>query len=124
MTGDSLKPQFDFIREFARWDLNDYPLYYFERLHPIMLTSTQFIEQPHLPFNHVTMNYLLRDYGFFEVEFFGHVFAIATSRNWLLAIDKYLDETRRIKAGFFKNYRMVQKWNDIDLSLSIFDDKQ
>ena len=124
INGDSLNPQYDFIREFARYDLNDFPIYYFERLHPILMSGEGLIKQPHIPFNIITMNYLLRDYGFFEVEFFGHVLSIATYRNWDIAIDKYLSESIKIKSGHFKSYKLIKKWNDIDLSLSLFDVKK
>ena len=66
-----------------------------------------------------SFKYLVREPCFFEFEFLGHVFGIATSRHWELAIDNYLKQTKEAKKDLFGQWRLVNNFNDIDLSLSI-----
>jgi len=66
--------------------------------------------------------YLVQQPSFFEFEFLGHVFGIATSRHWELAIDNYIKKTSEAKKHLFRRWRLVKYFNDIDLSLSIFND--
>src|SRR5690606_19813412 len=46
--GNGLDSKFDFIREFARYNLGDYPVIYFERLHPIILAPVELLKYPQL----------------------------------------------------------------------------
>jgi hypothetical protein len=66
--------------------------------------------------------YLVREPSFFEFEFLGHVFWIATSKHWEFAFDNYIKKTTEAKKQFFRRWRLVNNFNDIDLSLSILDD--
>lgn len=68
------------------------------------------------------MKYLVKEPSFFEFEFLGHVFGIATSRHWELAFDNYNKKTIEAKKEHFWRWRLVQHFNDIDLGLSILDD--
>lgn len=68
--------------------------------------------------------YLVREPSFFEFEFLGHVFGIATSRHWELAFDNYIKKSSEAKRGFFKRWKSVKHFNDIDLALSIFKDNR
>ena len=65
--------------------------------------------------------YLINEPSFFEFEFFGHVFGIATSQYWELAIDNYIKKTSDAKSKFFNRLRVIKNFNDIDLMLNILD---
>ncbi len=120
---DGHNPQYDFIREFSRYDLGDYPVFYFERLHGIIAMAKSWAVRPEFFLDpDQQFKYLVREPSFFEFEFLGHVFGIATSRHWELAIDNYINKTTEAKKQFFRSCRLVSKFNDIDLSLSILDD--
>lgn len=122
-TGDGHNSKYDFIREFSRYNIGDYPVFYFERRNGIIATSKKWITEPEL-FLHPKEQflYLVNEPGFFEFEFLGHVFGIATSRHWDLTIDNYVSKTSEIKNEQFRRIRLVKYFNDIDLSLSILDD--
>lgn len=121
--GDGNNSQYDFIREFARYNLGDYPVFYFERLHGIIMMANSWAIRPEFFLNEdQQFRYLVREPGFFEFEFLGHVFGIVTSRHWELAIDNYIKKTSEAKKQFFRRWRMVKSFNDIDLGLSILDD--
>jgi hypothetical protein len=112
--------RFDFIREFARYGLSDYPVYYFQRKYGIVLLEKGYGKQPKLFFKDSEKhNFMLRDLGFFEFEFMGHVFAVATSKTWHLTIDMYLKETQKLKVGLFTGFTEVKNFNDIDLTFKI-----
>lgn len=121
--GIGLDPQFDFIREFSRYNIGDYPVFYFQRSIGVIAVSNDWITNPqfHLD-NAYQMKYLVQEPSFFEFEFLGHVFGIATSRHWEIAYDNYIKKTSDRKKEFFKSVRIINKLKDIDLLLSILDD--
>lgn len=121
---NSIDQKYTFIREFARYDLNDLPVLYFKRAHGILFLGKDMIVQPHMPFEEITMNYLIRDLGFFEVELMGHTFSIATTSNWQLYFEEYIKESMKLKVQHFVGYKSIIYWNDIDLSLSVIDKSQ
>jgi len=123
--GDALNDKYDFITEFARYGLSDYPVLYFERTHGIIAAVTKWMENPELFLDEdYQFKYLVREPSFFELEFLGHVFGIPTSRHWQLAFDNYIKKSEEAKSGFFKSWRLVKKFSDIDLSLSILDNNR
>jgi hypothetical protein len=110
---------YDFIREYARYNKGDLPLFYFERRYGVVLSSSDWIKSPELFITHSRMKYLIENDYFFEFEFLGHVFAIAKCLNWQNHYDKYIEESEKIKAKFFTNLIEVQFLTDIDLTLRI-----
>ncbi|WP_319502143.1 HNH endonuclease [uncultured Draconibacterium sp.] len=120
VNGDSLQDRFDFIREFARRNIGDYPLLYFPRKNPMMLMMDKELEEPGFS-RRDKFGYLLDDYGFYEVEFLGHLFSFPTSRRFDLGLDLYLKESIKLKKEYFENPIQVNYLTDIDLALSIMD---
>lgn len=121
--GIGLDPQFDFIREFARYNLGDYPVFYFQRSFGAIAISNDWVSNPqfHLEGDY-QMKYLVQEPGFFEFELLGHVFGITTSRSWEIALDNYLKKTGDQKKKYFKSIKSITKLSDIDLLLSILDE--
>ena len=112
-------PRYDFIREFARYDLGDYPLIYFRRRFGIFPMADEWLKTPELFLNdNEKFKYLIEEDSFFEFELLGHVFGIATSKNWQYSFDSYVKKTTKAKENLFN---FVNKFNDIDLGLSILD---
>lgn len=116
--GRGFEPEFDFIREYARYNFGEYPIFYFERKIGIIMTVMNEFESPKIIFDKMT--YLLRDkYGFTEIEFLGHVFGFPTRRLYELEIEHYLRESIKLKQKFFKEVKEIRYLTDIDLTLSI-----
>lgn len=116
-------PQYDFIREFARYNLSDYPVFYFERLFGVIIMVNEWVITPKLILEpNLQFKYLVNEPGFTEFEFLGHVFGIATTRNWELLVDNYIKKSSEAKKSFFRGYKQVTQFKDIDLALSILDD--
>lgn len=81
--------KFNFIREFARYDVGNFPLFYFNRKHGIIVMSEQWAKSPELNLTPESqMKYLMRNEHFIEFEFLGHVFSVPTSADW----EKYANE--------------------------------
>jgi len=118
--GGALEPQYDFIREFSRYDLGEYPVYYFKR--EIIPIFNGHLENPKIYFDK-TSNTFIHDLQFFEFELFGHVFGIATSKNYKITIDSYLKKTIQAKSEFYTEFKEIINFNDFDITLSVFDKK-
>lgn len=120
VNGDSNASKYDFIREFARYDLGEYPVIYFHRKHGIVLQELGYAKSPKLYLKpEERSKYLICDYGIHEFEFFGHVFGIPISRNWNLTYDLYRKETEKAKRDLFTGFKIIENLNDIDLTLRI-----
>ncbi len=122
--GNGHEAAFDFIREFSRNDIGNYPVFYFERSLGAIAMHEDWVEHPELLLAEDSQfKYLVREPGFVEFEFLGHVLGLATSRNWEEHIKNYIEKSSAAKKDFFHRWRFVDRFSDIDLALSILDDK-
>jgi hypothetical protein len=118
--GNGHDSTYDFIREFARYNLGDYPVFYFERQYGILLMSENWIKNPELFMDpNYQAKYLVNEPSFYEFELLGHVFGIATSRHWELALDNYIKKSVHAKKELFKSWKLINNFNDIDLTLNV-----
>lgn len=117
---NGLDEKYNFIREFARYGLGNPPVIYFERSVAIIAVFDGLTENPEF----IEMQYCINHPHFYEFEFLGHVFGVATSSAWQLDFPNYIKQSAAAKTKFFKSYRMINKFNDIDLTLSIFEDSK
>lgn len=112
--------KYDFIREFARYNLIEYPVIYFQRKHGMIIGSIEWAKNPELFFEK-QFTYLIESDSFFEFEFLGHVFSIATTKYWNLEFESYINKSMTEKVKFFTGYKFITNFNDIDLTLNILD---
>jgi len=121
-SGTALDPKYDFIREFARYDLGDYPVFYFLRRLGLLLTMTEAFKKPEILIMEPRMKYLLNTDSFVEFEFLGHVIGLPKSKQAYLVNDQYMAQTREAKLKLFHGFVLVKYFNDIDLSLNVLKD--
>ena len=123
--GDALNDRFNFIREFARYDLDDYPVLHYERSVGIILIANGQFEHPELWIGEeATYAYMIEEYGFIEFELLGHIFALATSKLWKYTFELYRDKSLSLKEKFFYGFRLVKTLDDLDITLNrAFKDK-
>ena len=123
VNGDGHDEKFDFIREFARYDIGDYPVLYFYRSFAIF-TNKKLLTEPQLYFTEeYRSKYLFNGLGFCEFELLGHIFSIPTTRYYDLQLDEYVKQTKKIKKEFFSGFRTIDKFTDFDILLrSVFKD--
>ena len=120
--GDGHSECYDFIRSFARYNRGNYPVFYFPRKWPILFQIKDEIKHPKFHFDNV-MNYQIKNRYFFEFELFGHLFSIPIHPDSLKFLDQYLIETIELKAQHFYPPIYLQYLTEIDLQLSLFNEK-
>lgn len=121
VNGNGHDERFDFIREFARRDIGDYPVFYFYRKFAIF-TNKNLLSEPQLYFTDDYRNkYLFSGFGFYEFELFGHILSIPTTRFYEIQLDEYIKHTREIKKDFVSGFKVIDKFTDFDILLrSVF----
>lgn len=115
--------QFNFMREFARYGFGDFPVFYFERRLGAMLMSTEWLKKPEFYFGEDQLK-IMKEYGFYEIEFLGHPFAIPVIKNYELSKDAYLNDFEKRKGSLFKSVKNIKRITDIDLALKILSAKR
>lgn len=116
---NSYDPKYKVIRDFARYDIGEFPLLYFERRIGIFILTSREAETPILMFGR--MNYLLETEKFAEIEFLGHVFGFPITNCSKEEFDNYIEKSLNIKKGHFNQAIMISKLIDIDFALSVID---
>ena len=109
--GEGHAPQYDFMRQFARHDHGDLPVYYFHRRLGIFLMSTEWVKYPVLLLReNKPMQYLVEAPGFDEVEFMGHVMSIVTTPDYLAGFATYIQKSVAEKSQFFQAWSEIKKY--------------
>jgi len=111
-----LNSQFDFIRDFARNNKNDLPVYYFERKHGAILSSPNLVLNPRIS-TFDNKDYIIEKYGFFEFELLGHVFSIPIKKH--PNKEGYLLNWKKLNGDLFYGLREINYLKDIDFMLKI-----
>lgn len=110
---------FDYIRNFARYNNEDIPVFYFNRTIGVFLMKKSEAETPILIFNRSKM-YLNKE-NYVEFEFLGHVFGFPINNYSQEDLKKNLIESMGLKKIFFTNCVEVKKITDIDFILNVMD---
>lgn len=110
---------YDIIRNFSRFDLDDLPVFYFKRSIGVIAFLEGEFETPKLLFER--MNYLYSNELFVEIEFMGHVFGLPISRFTYEDFENYKKKSMELKTTFFKEFIEIKRLTDIDIVLSILD---
>lgn len=112
--------KYNIIRDFARFGKGDLPMFYFERSIGMMILFKREAETPILFFDR--MQYLFSDDHFDEIEFLGHVFGFPVSIFDENDFTNYLENTMKIKTGYFKNMILIKSLLDVDFTLKVMND--
>lgn len=108
---------FDIVRSFARYNNGDLPVLYFTRRIGVMIFFKSEAETPILYFDR--MNYLYSNEKFVEIEFLGHVFGFPIAHFTKEEFEDYAQKSIEMKKDFFVEANVIEKFTDIDISLSI-----
>jgi hypothetical protein len=108
---------FDIVRSFARYNKGDLPVLYFTRKIGVMIFFKSEAETPILYFDR--MNYLFSNEKFVEIEFLGHVFGFPIVTFAKEEFEDYAQKSIEMKKDFFVEAKVIEKFTDIDISLSI-----
>lgn len=123
---DGLDSKFDFIREFVRLDLGDYPVFYFQWHFAVHVpTDLMNFREPQIYFEEDwRAKWLMAGFGFFEFELMCHTFSVPIIRDYKLMMDWYKQETIKIKKVAFSEMREIEYFTDMDITLRFLNDKK
>lgn len=113
--GAGIDERYNFIREFARYNVGDYPIFYLIPKLPVMFYSEDEFVKPQLNFSAPQLK-SITDYEFYLLNIFGHGFLIPTHRNWHLNIDTYLKNARDNLKDMYKGYTLIKEFKDVDFA--------
>lgn len=116
--GLGLQNNFQHIREFARYDNNELPLFYFNRKYGLIFSANEWLIDPQLQLEH-KMKYLLTRDDYEEIEFFGHVFGVVKDVSFFDKKEEILKKSLKMKVDFFTHVIIVRYFGEIDLTLKI-----
>jgi len=108
---------YDVVRSFARYNNGDLPVLYFTRRLGIMMLFKSEAETPIVYFDRI--NYLYSNEKFVEIEFLGHVFGLPIADFTKEEFQDYSKKSKELKKDHFVAAKIIQKFDDIDISLSI-----
>jgi len=111
---------YNIIRDYARNNIGELPVFYFYRKFGVMLLLENEAETPTLLFDR--MNYLYCNDKFMEIEFLGHVFGFPISIFNEQELQYYISESMKNKRNYFKGFVIIERLIDVDLMLEIMND--
>lgn len=116
--------KYQFIRNFARYNQVDLPVFYFQKGVGLIMTNESWLKNPELHIHKdYRMKYLFCDENFIEFELLGHVFGIVKNENWRFFYEDYITKSQNMKQNFiFKHMIEIDYLIDIDLALNVFND--
>jgi len=109
--------KYNAIREYARYNKQELPVFYFKRRVGLMTLFNREAETPILFFDR--MKYLYTNDKFVEIEFLGHVFGFPITEVTSNEIQEYINESIKIKDDHFTSFVILDKLTEIDLTLRI-----
>ena len=120
---DAKDSRFDFIREFARYNLGDYPIYYFKPKFGAVFFSSIDINKPMIRFTEHSDN-MDKDFKAYDYIIMGHTFCIPTSRYFVdLYLDYYKKHLIETNYSFGTEIISIKYVEDIDFTFKFLNEK-
>ena len=107
--------RYDFIRKFARYDLNDYPIYIMKPKFQWIPFSVNDVKEPQLRFTS-SSDELDSNFRLFEYMIMGHNFVIPTSDQFFLTFESYKKKLIETNHVFGTDLISIKSLSDIDFS--------
>ena len=114
---DASLDEFNFIREFARYDLSDLPVFLFRPKSGIVIFSSPDVINPEIRFTD-NSDFLHDNYRIFEYQFIGHYFAIPSGRGYKLGLDNYKKKIKNDNHPFGTEIIEIKTLTDIDATFA------
>jgi len=105
------------IKDFARYDIGDFPVFYWRFKRGAIFVTPKEITDPKFYFVETQLK-MIDEIGFYEFRLFGHFFGIPLTKNYNTNFDQYFNRAMIYKNGFFTNLVMIKEINDIDIFLN------
>jgi len=117
-TNQGFDDRYTFIREYARFNLGDYPVYYLRQKFPGIFLSKEEFDSPSLLFT-VHQIGMMQEFGFYEMCLFSHTFIMPVTRNYQINFDNYIKWNRKEKSDVYDEAIYIKKFTDIDFTNQI-----
>ena len=114
-TNQGFDDRYNFIREFARFDLNDFPVYYLRQKFPGIFISKEEFDSPSLLFTDHQIG-MMQEFGFYEMRLFSHTFIMPVIRNYQINFDNYIKWSRKKNSDVYDKAINIIKFTDIDFT--------
>lgn len=113
LKGDAHDAKFDFIRRFARFDLDDYPVFYFRPATGIIYFSSVDAIEPQIRFSNEHER-IMKEFRFYEFWLMGHFFSLPTSSQYLLFKNQYIKYCRKEHSQIYSKIEEIERMEQID----------
>lgn len=117
---DAFDSRYDFIREFSRYDIGNFPVYYRIPSFPACLVSTSEVFNPKLRFNSDTEK-LDEEFRMYEFGLIGHNFTIPTSKAFELRSKEYFERIYKSRHPLGHKFEYVDIVEKVDFTFRYFD---
>ncbi|MGI8951353.1 MAG: HNH endonuclease [Chitinophagaceae bacterium] len=115
--GDALNSQFDFIREFARYGIGDYPVFYCRPKVTAIFMSEEDTKNPVIRFTEHSER-IMQQYGFYSYFFITHILAFPVIRNYEITIENYINFLLKEEKSVFNKLVALKYITDLDFTFS------
>ncbi len=113
---DAHNENFNFIREFSRYNLGEYPIYILKPKFGVIMMSQPDIVNPMIRFTDHSDD-LNKSYRIFEYMIMGHTFCIPTSRNFKdFCLDSYIRHLHKDDGPFGKELIEIKYAENVDFT--------
>jgi hypothetical protein len=113
LLGDARNERFNFIRNFSRYNLGNYPVFIWQPINQILISEPLKFESPELEFSDYNIN-LDKEFRMFEYSIMGHFFSLPTSDSFEYVFKNYCE--KKLSEGINKIYvlKAIESIEDID----------
>lgn len=115
--GDALNSQFDFIREFARIGIGNYPVFYCRPNIPAIPVSKSDLESPVIRFTEHSEE-VMKTYGFYSYYFITHAIALPVISNYEIMKESYFKFLMAGDKPMYSEIREMKYIGDLDFLFS------
>lgn len=115
--GNAYNKEFDLIRNYARYNVGDIPVFYWQLKDGMYVVNEEFLN-PEFHFGEFQLK-MMNEIKFYEFMFFGHNFALSFSPINNLLFPEYL-RRNRYRQVLFHEIREIKNIHNIDIFLNRF----
>lgn len=120
--GDAHTDRFNFIREFARYNLGDYPLFYAKPFNGVVMFSSPDAKNPEVRFSEYALE-IDKEFRIFEFILLGHNILIPTSKSYALNFAKFKQEAKTRPMLMGTEISEIKSINDLDITFQRLNSK-
>lgn len=114
---DAHSSQFDFIREFARRGIGEYPVFYCQPRTPVIYVAEEDLKGPLIRFTEHSEEVMKR-FGFYSYFFLTHTLAFPVIRNYEITLENYIKHLQTEFGGLYSRIVPMRQITDLDFTFS------